>query len=112
MAHALGSTDLAPGGTFTATAGLECINCHHQHGSAGTGRTDVNGQPVTSSYRNLRHYTAGTARKNVTYSIGDPKDLTKDVWEKFGAGSTLADHYSQGNIGLLEPVQTASGVAA
>ena len=33
--HTLGSEDAAPGGTFANADGLNCINCHQQHGYAG-----------------------------------------------------------------------------
>lgn len=107
--HTLGSTTAAPGGTFTNADGLECINCHAQHGNV-SGK-DVAGNTVTSAYRNLRSWTGANGSENVSYSIGAAKDLTKDVWEAYGAGSTLAQHYGQDNIGLTEPVQTKSGIA-
>jgi len=35
--HTLGSTDVAPGGTFTNPDGLKCVDCHQQHGYGGYG---------------------------------------------------------------------------
>ncbi len=108
--HTLGSTSAAPGGTFADAEGLECIDCHHQHGSASSGK-DATGATVSSAYRNLKSWNDGSGNRAVSYSAGDTKDLTKDVWEAYGHGSTLAQHYGQDNVGLLEPVQTKSGMA-
>ncbi|MBI2843190.1 MAG: hypothetical protein HYX78_07295 [Armatimonadetes bacterium] len=114
MGHTLGSTATAPGGTFANVDGLNCLNCHHQHGYAGSGTTDMAGNPVTSLYRNLKYYNDGTGNKGISYTIDvndTPADLTKDVRERYGPGSTLSDHYSQDNIDLLEPAPTKSGIA-
>jgi nitrate/TMAO reductase-like tetraheme cytochrome c subunit len=52
--HTLWSTDVAPGGTFTNAAGLECTDCHAQHGQ------------VATQYRNLKN----TGGRNLTYATG------------------------------------------
>jgi hypothetical protein len=77
--HTLGSTTEPPGYNpaavgapatwYTASDGLECINCHAQHGPA-------------TSYRNLGSYALGGAATNArpTYVIGAANDTTKDVW--------------------------------
>ena len=65
--HSLGSTAVAPGGTFSSADGLECTNCHGAHGSSG--------------WRNLGPY--GSPMPKLTYSIGGATaDYTKDVWER------------------------------
>jgi hypothetical protein len=87
--HTLGSTNPAPGGTFANPDGLNCVDCHSQHG-----RTfSVGGGVTTSQYRNLWP-------TQITYAIGT-NDLTKDVFEvddNFGG-----DHYSLNNVDFNEP---------
>ncbi|MGE5178810.1 MAG: cytochrome c3 family protein [Bacteroidota bacterium] len=94
--HTLWSTAIAPGGTFSATDGLECTNCHSQHG-----------QNVTQ-YRNLQTSTSATSQfynKNITYAIGT-NDLTKDVFERVANGYSIAD------VDYNEPSTTASAYGA
>ena len=83
--HTLWSTDVAPGGTFSNPAGLECTNCHRQHGSA-------------TQYRNL----SGPA---VTYATGT-NVTTKDVYQRVLRG------YSDADIDYNEPSTTASAYGA
>jgi Doubled CXXCH motif (Paired_CXXCH_1) len=67
--HTLGSTQQAPGGTWTpGYQGLTCADCHDPHGSEG-------------QYRNLvlRPGTA-TEDRPVTYAIGQNNDPRRDVW--------------------------------
>jgi hypothetical protein len=70
--HTLGSTAVAPGGTYQAANGLDCNSCHSVHG--GDGR-----------YRNLRS-TYGT----ITYAIST-NDLAKDVFERAARGYDAED---------------------
>jgi len=99
MGHSLGSTATAPGGTFAATGGLSCVDCHHQHGYAGS-VNDVRGNPVNSAYRNVRAMNG----QNISYAIGT-NNPTKDVYE------TATRMYETVNVNLNEPVPTDSGVA-
>jgi hypothetical protein len=92
--HTLGSTDDAPGGTFDNPDGLNCIDCHSEHG---TGSVEV-----PNPYRNLR-----ASGNRISYAVG-VNDLTKDVFERTASGS---DHYDIGNVDMNEPSQTASGYA-
>jgi hypothetical protein len=85
--HTLWSTDTAPGGTFNDPDGLECVDCHAQHG-------------ITSQYRNLLNRGAFTG-KNVTYAVGT-NDLTKDVFERSAAA------YAEADVDYNEPNTTAS----
>jgi hypothetical protein len=103
--HTLGTPDQAPGGTFTpdATAGLECVDCYHQHGSTSSGK-DVKNNPVTSAYRNLKTFNTGGI--SVSYAVGT-NDLTKDVFEQSAAKG--ASHYDVTNIDFNEPDSTRSG---
>ena len=89
--HTLWSTATAPGGTFShAGDGLECVDCHAQHGSA-------------SQYRNLLSRGLFTG-KTLTYAIG-ANNLTKDVYERSAAG------YDEANVDYNEPATTASAYA-
>jgi len=100
MGHSLGSTDVAPGGSFQNTGGLNCTDCHHQHGYAGFGTTDVAGNSVTNAYRNL----VASGGKGVSYAIGT-NDLTKDVFE------TATLMHETINVNFNEPSTTDSGIA-
>jgi hypothetical protein len=89
--HSLYSMDTAPGGTFAAsTHGLECTNCHLQHGH------------VETQYRNLDDWA------DVTYNRGDPgnNDPTKDVFQHFQLQYTIDD------VDFNEPDQQLSAYAA
>ena len=89
--HTLWSTDVAPGGTYSNPAGLECVNCHSQHGN----------QPT--QYRNLKGAT-------LTYATGTNSPATgagaKDVYQRVLRG------YSDADIDYNEPVTTASAYGA
>lgn len=74
--HTLDSTDMPPGYNpavlgnlyqYDATGGLECTNCHLQHGSA-------------AIYRNLGPRALGTSTNLPTFAIGPSNTLTADVW--------------------------------
>jgi hypothetical protein len=92
--HTLGSTDVAPGGTWSDPVdGVTCVSCHRPHGS-------------TTSYRNLR----GPGNVNLTYSRGDVEvtnDLTKWIFEDQSTGVS-ANHYGQGAITFNEPTGSTS----
>lgn len=100
--HTLGSTAVAPGGTFTNSAGLECTDCHSPHGSSSS-------HVAPGRYRNVR---AGSASL-ITYSRGDVEGanvLTKAVYEDASSG-TNANHYGFNHITFNEPDPTASQYA-
>ncbi len=101
--HTLGSTDIAPGGTFSNPDGLNCIDCHHQHGYGGF--VGGGGNP----YRNLNYATGGVSKAPVKYAVGT-NDLTVDVFER--SASYGGDHYSPRNVDFNEPDQTASAMGA
>jgi hypothetical protein len=87
--HTLGSTDVAPGGTFTNADGLNCINCHTQHG-----RDFGSGAAATNQYRNLSIAT------QMTYAIGT-NNTALDVFEQ--SASFGGDHYDTYNVDFNEP---------
>lgn len=76
--HTLYSTDTPPGGNTSAYVpgadGLECTNCHAQHG-------------IATQYRNLlnRGIFAGDT---LNYAVGT-NDLTKDVFERSAGTYTI-----------------------
>jgi hypothetical protein len=95
--HTLGSTDVAPGGTFSNANGLECTDCHAAHGRGTT--------PVSNPYRNLRTTnTATSVAWSMSYTVG-VADPTKDVYEANASGS---DHYDVGNVNFYERSQDSS----
>jgi hypothetical protein len=100
--HSLGSTDVAPGGTWSdATHGLNCVNCHSPHGGNAGG----------NSYRNLGGYgTAVGFNLAIPYSRGDVEgsnDLTTWVYEDASSGNNV-NHYGQTAITFNEPVGATS----
>jgi hypothetical protein len=77
--HTLGSTAVAPGGTWAGAApgGLNCVNCHAAHGGGGF----FGPQWANGSYRNLGGYgTAIPFGVGITYAIGT-NDLGLSVFE-------------------------------
>jgi hypothetical protein len=98
--HTLGITDAAPGATtWTNSDGLDCIDCHTQHG-----RTV--GTPAQSVYRNLNIFISSSSPSPyMTYAIAT-NDLTKDVFER--SASYGGTHYDLTNVDFNEPVVTAS----
>ncbi len=107
--HTLDDLSTAPGSNPAwkpenengAGKGLNCINCHHQHGSA-SGVTGGN------AYRNLRTRTGNVttgAPGYVSYAIGT-NDLTKDVFER----ATL--QYDESKVDFNEPDTTKSAIGA
>lgn len=102
--HTLGSTDVAPGGTWSNVDGLSCVDCHTQHG-----RTLRLGTPsVTySMYRNANVFINGTPTVPVmTYAVGT-NNTAYDIFET--SASFGGDHYSPRNVNFNEPDQTRSG---
>lgn len=85
--HTLNAIGTAPGGTFSNPDGLNCINCHHQHGHNSAG----------NAYKNLRG-------SFVSYSVGTNDPLT-DVYE------VAALNWDVSNIFFNEPDPTASAYA-
>jgi len=94
--HTLWSTATAPGGTFNNPNGLECIDCHSQHGQN------------VFQYRNLQYSTTASNKfynKLVDYAIGT-NDPTKAVFE-----TPVAASYAEANIWYNEPDATKSAMA-
>ena len=101
--HTLDSTDVPPGydptkvglsATFyDPTGGLECINCHLQHGAL-------------PNYRNLgpRSLPGGV----VDYVISTTNDPTKDVWVNLAAGSVTPN---SGSAATFNPYYDSANVA-
>ena len=105
MGHSLTSTATPPGWNpavvgapptwyVPGTEGLECINCHAQHGPA-------------TSYRNLGSYALGGAATAArpTYVINTTDNTTKDVWINLasyvagsGSAATFNPYYDYANI--------------
>lgn len=99
--HTLGSSDVAPGGTWNNPDGLSCTDCHQQHGYAGFIT------PATNPYRNLLYATGGVNKPAVSYSVGTIVSTT-DVFER--SASFGGDHYSPNNVDYNEPSPTASAI--
>lgn len=96
--HSLYSTDVAPGGTWSAGAeGLNCVHCHMPHGH------------VATQYRNLWTSTRPGDKfenKNLTYQQGGtPIDKTKDVYETARLGHNVDQ------VWFNEPDDTKSAYA-
>ncbi len=89
--HSLWSTSTAPGGTFNNAEGLECTNCHAQHG-------------IASQYRNLLSRGIFTG-KTLTYATST-NDMTKDVFER------AARAYTEADVDFNEPDVTKSAYGA
>lgn len=114
MGHTLDSMDDAPGdsGVYTPGAeGLECINCHSQHGRVYTGAKDVKGNNIANpgtvpggAFRNLLPAEASSPYTQISYAAGS-NNLDVDVFE------TSTMQYDQNNVNFNEPVTTESGVA-
>ena len=95
--HSLWSTATAPGGTWSDANGLECTDCHAQHGQNAW------------QFRNLQTSTGATNKfynRNITYAI-TTNDLTKDVFERVGPS-----HYQQSEVDYNEPDPTKSAYGA
>ena len=101
--HTLDGTDVAPGSnpSWSNADGLNCVDCHHQHGY----------NPNGNAYRNLK-YDPGNGFPfpgvMVSYATG-VNDLTADVYQV--AAGPLPTHYSYDNIFFNEPDPTASSYA-
>jgi len=110
--HTLGSTATAPGSDPAwapdQTEGLTCIDCHHQHGSKGSGNPDQ----VKGQWRNLRYSAGNRTNRWVNYEkSSEPVDLTKDI--KCRASSAHADGaYETDNVDFYEPVANESRYGA
>lgn len=89
--HTLDSTDPAPGGTFVNADGLNCVDCHYQHGRY-------------NAYRLMRGPSSSTV---VSYAVGT-NDVTKDAYEITAGGAT---HYDWSNVFFNEPGATYSHYA-
>lgn len=111
MGHTLGITSAPPGGTGWTpdpTDGLDCVDCHQQHGYAG-GVVDTGG---TGQYRNLVGKSGNSAALTpVTYRVGT-NNLAKDVFERDATLGQPAVHYDIANVDFNEPTATASAYGA
>jgi hypothetical protein len=103
--HTLGSTDAAPGATtWTNDNGLDCVDCHHQHGYNGnyTGAnllvypTNDADWVANGTYRNL---VGGT--RQISYVTGATNDTEYDVYQIAGAHSST--HYDLNNVNYNQP---------
>ena len=93
--HTLGSTDVAPGGSWSNPDGLDCTGCHTVHGNA--------------YYRNTRSRgVASSARHYITYATGT-NDPTRAVFQR---SSGIASHYGVDNIDFNEPYADSSAYGA
>jgi cytochrome c553 len=74
--HTLGSTEPIPGNAtgIVLNHGLECVDCHSQHGSASQYRNLLN-RSVTKPNGSVIPY----AGRNVTFELGTSPTNTKDV---------------------------------
>ena len=96
--HTLGSTDIAPGGTWNNALGLKCVDCHAAHGTGTAGNTNP--------YRNLATSATGTRIAPVSYATAT-NDLTKSVFQRTATLGAVA-HYDLTNLDYNEPSATAS----
>jgi hypothetical protein len=94
--HTLNTTDAAPGGTWANADGMNCVNCHHQHGRGTTA--------IPNPYRNLNRESGGFDHEVVSYAA-TTNDLTKDVFETQPAG------YTVDQVWFNEPLTTDSRMA-
>ena len=95
--HTLGSTSVAPGGTWSnPTQGLLCVDCHDPHG-------------ILTQFRNLRTSSeAGDTfeDKSLTFAYGSSNDLTKDVF--LHDGFDVSFRYGVKGTDFNEPDPTKS----
>ena len=104
--HTLDSTADAPGSdpAWSNPEGLNCIDCHHQHGYAG--RT---GGISNNSYRNLKHQTGNDTAGGglITYNDTTPgvNDQAKDVFQR------SIKEYDESGMDWNEPDTTSSAIA-
>lgn len=102
--HTLDSTSTAPGSNpaWSNPDGLNCINCHHQHGSGGSGHP-AGGQ----QYRNLAASVGNGTQRWVTYNYDTvgTNNLARDVFERQTA------EYDEDDVDWNEPDTTKSAIA-
>jgi len=101
--HTLDSTAVAPGSNpaWAHADGLNCTNCHQQHGYGGYGHPDNNQQ-----YRNLKSDPGNIGSAWVLYNWDQhgTNDLTKDVFERASAA------YDESDVDWNEPDNTTSAI--
>jgi hypothetical protein len=107
--HTLDSTDIAPGSTgagWSNPDGLNCVDCHAQHGNAINGSVD--GDPGFNLYRNLKHNPGQGSGLVVSYNYGahGTNNLTRDVFERQNA------EYDEADVDFNEPSSANSAIAA
>jgi hypothetical protein len=105
--HTLGEPGVtAPGGTFnTGSTGLECVNCHAQHGQS---HATYPAGYTNGQWRNLLSAPGGVSTDvAVTYAKG-VNDTTLDIFEHDGSNGQTAIHYSVDNVDFNEPDTTKS----
>ncbi|MGO8672207.1 MAG: cytochrome c3 family protein [Capsulimonadaceae bacterium] len=111
--HDLGTQEAPPGnnGTFTlvsSSVGLQCIDCHNQHGATTPGAPSTY---TLGQWRNLKNEPGGsTTATPVKYSIGTD-DLTTDVFERNATLGQPQVHYDISNVDFNEPNLTDSAIA-
>ncbi len=102
--HTLDSTATAPGSNpaWSDANGLNCVDCHHQHGSGGSGHP-AGGQ----QYRNLKSSVGNGTQRWVTYNYDGygTNNLTRDVFERQAA------EYDESIVDWNEPDTTKSAIA-
>jgi predicted CXXCH cytochrome family protein len=107
--------DMGPGGTEVAPSRwLGCTSCHDPHGSVPSGTSDVEGNAVSSQYRNLRAVRAGATYVGFSYAKGtNPVPPVEDALLRryYGDGSsTLSNRYDITAMDLNEPVSNKSAM--
>jgi len=117
--HTLGTTDAAPGSNPTwmppnTAEGLTCVDCHHQHGSKGSGNPDQ----VKGQWRNLvyRPGNVATGGRYVTYDkpseTGYPNSTTRDIQVRVNSPFVEGQSYETDYIDFYEPVANESRYGA
>jgi hypothetical protein len=96
--HTLDTTDTAPGSTWSNPDGLNCTNCHTQHGRSASGATP--GSSGYSLYRNLTQSTPVT----YNYESHGTNILTRDVFERQAA------EYDEADVDWNEPNPADSAI--
>ena len=101
--HTLDSTAIAPGSPgagWSNPDGLNCTNCHTQHGRSASGASTY-GAPGYSLYRNLTQSSPVT----YNYDAHGTNDVTRDVFERASA------EYDEADVDWNEPDPADSAIA-
>lgn len=114
--HTLGWIGTAPGGTFAtdATYGLECINCHTQHGRAGIYRNLGPRTATVPTYalngRNPVDVTTAGYAQNLTDAATGDIDVFVDVAGYTANTSNFAAFYETANVKYLQRETLTDGI--